>query len=303
MEVVTSFYKHPMEICTNALLSATLLYIALGLTPEQVVGTVIISAVAELFYHWNVRTPRWLGWFIQRPEMHRLHHGAGRHVFNYGDLPVWDMLFGTYRNPETYDEECGFEEAEHQLLDMLAFRQVVDGPTATEHTNSYEQIRDGFTPSRKAYSLLVLGSLAMVGEACSSPHLTGLGLLTGAAPFPKVFTTRDGLEGFSSEFTVSWIDVDACYEETLSPEIYSRLEGPYNRRNVYGAAMAGGPFLAGQETTRPMLTAVSQWSFCEVGLLEELGLATSASDVVLTVLPREGSADTSLPLTWEVSCS
>ena len=47
---------------------------------------------------------------------------SGRH---YGDLPLWDMLFGTYENPPTWDATCGFEtERELRLGEMLAFRDV-----------------------------------------------------------------------------------------------------------------------------------------------------------------------------------
>ena len=56
--------------------------------------------MAELLYHWNVSTPAWLGYLIQRPESHCVHHQHGLHRYNYADLPVWDMLFGTFRNPD-----------------------------------------------------------------------------------------------------------------------------------------------------------------------------------------------------------
>jgi sterol desaturase/sphingolipid hydroxylase (fatty acid hydroxylase superfamily) len=73
----------------------------------------------------NVSTPRWIGYFVQRPEMHRIHHEFGVHEGNYSDLPLWDMLFGTYRNPATVNVDCGFEAArEARVLDMLACKDV-----------------------------------------------------------------------------------------------------------------------------------------------------------------------------------
>jgi sterol desaturase/sphingolipid hydroxylase (fatty acid hydroxylase superfamily) len=54
-----------------------------------------------MFQHANLRTPRWLGYIIQRPESHGIHHERGLHAFNYADLPLWDMVFGTFRNPRT----------------------------------------------------------------------------------------------------------------------------------------------------------------------------------------------------------
>ena len=70
-------------------------------------------------------TPRWVGFLFQRPEMHRIHHEHGRHRNNYGDIPWWDMLFGTYENPRTFDATCGFDGArEQRLADMLRWRDV-----------------------------------------------------------------------------------------------------------------------------------------------------------------------------------
>jgi sterol desaturase/sphingolipid hydroxylase (fatty acid hydroxylase superfamily) len=38
---------------------------------------------------------------------------------------MWDMLFGTYRNPATVRIDCGFEpERESRVLDMLAFKDI-----------------------------------------------------------------------------------------------------------------------------------------------------------------------------------
>ncbi len=129
IEVVTSFYKHPVELLCNSLLSSATSYALLGLTIEQAAWVTAISAAAEFFYHLNVNTPPWLGYFIQRPEMHRVHHERGRHTGNFGDLPVWDLLFGTFRNPARGEEvPCGFKDGrEQRIADMLCFRNV-NGP-------------------------------------------------------------------------------------------------------------------------------------------------------------------------------
>ncbi|MFL6655415.1 MAG: sterol desaturase family protein, partial [Sulfurifustis sp.] len=58
----------------------------------------------------NIRTPRWLGYFIQRPESHCIHHQRGVHGYNYADVPLWDMLFGSFRNPQSWSGEAGFEQ-------------------------------------------------------------------------------------------------------------------------------------------------------------------------------------------------
>ena len=47
------------------------------------------------------------------------------HAFNYGDLPIWDLLLGTFKNPATFEGRCGFESpADRRLGAMLAFADV-----------------------------------------------------------------------------------------------------------------------------------------------------------------------------------
>ncbi len=120
IEVITSFYKHPLEILVNGLLFSGMVYGVVGISPQAGALAALFCGLAELFYHWNVRTPRWLGWLIQRPESHCVHHEEGVHRWNYGDLPLWDFLFGTLRNPETWEARCGFgPEPEQRLGEML----------------------------------------------------------------------------------------------------------------------------------------------------------------------------------------
>ncbi len=123
LEILASFYKHPFELLANALISSVILSM-IGLGPEAVAGTVLISGVAELFYHWNVKTPYWVGFIVQRPESHCLHHQEGIHSYNYSDLPLWDMLFGTFRYPRRWHARCGFGKNEHRLLAMLCGIEV-----------------------------------------------------------------------------------------------------------------------------------------------------------------------------------
>jgi sterol desaturase/sphingolipid hydroxylase (fatty acid hydroxylase superfamily) len=125
LEVITSFYKHPLEMVANSIIGGLLVYTVLGLSPAAGAVYTAFTALGEFFYHTNIRTPRWVGYLFQRPEMHRIHHEYGKHRNNYGDLPWWDMLFGTYDNPPEWDATCGFDEAKEQrLLDMLAFEDV-----------------------------------------------------------------------------------------------------------------------------------------------------------------------------------
>jgi sterol desaturase/sphingolipid hydroxylase (fatty acid hydroxylase superfamily) len=123
IEVVTSFYKHPLELIANGFLSSLILHVLVGLSPASASVVVAITGVAELIYHCNVRTPYWLGFVFQRPESHRRHHQLSHHSQNYSDLPVWDLLFGTFDNPRDNPLECGFGNArELQLVRMLLGR-------------------------------------------------------------------------------------------------------------------------------------------------------------------------------------
>lgn len=125
IEIITSFYKHPLEIFINSLLSSAVLYLLLGVTPEAASLAVLLTGLGELFYHWNIDTPYWLGFFFQRPESHCVHHQQGLHKYNYSDLPFWDILFGTFHNPKNFEAECGFaSNKELHLKEMLLGRDV-----------------------------------------------------------------------------------------------------------------------------------------------------------------------------------
>ena len=46
IEILTAFYKHPLEIVAESLLGATLLYLFLGVSPRGVLVISIVSGVA-----------------------------------------------------------------------------------------------------------------------------------------------------------------------------------------------------------------------------------------------------------------
>ena len=67
----------------------------------------------------------WLGYVIQRPESHCVHHRLGLHYYNFADFPPIDMLFGTFRNPREFHGECGFDAGgDRRLPAILAFADV-----------------------------------------------------------------------------------------------------------------------------------------------------------------------------------
>ncbi|MBP9786769.1 MAG: sterol desaturase family protein [Acinetobacter sp.] len=125
LEVITSFYKHPLEMIVNSIMGSLLVYTFLGLSLEAGAIYTFLTAIGEFFYHTNIKTPPWVGFIFQRPEMHRIHHQYNRHKNNYGDITWWDMLFGTYENPKEWTKTCGFTpQKEEQLIDMLKFKDI-----------------------------------------------------------------------------------------------------------------------------------------------------------------------------------
>ncbi|HEX4002588.1 MAG TPA: sterol desaturase family protein [Candidatus Acidoferrales bacterium] len=122
IELLTAFYKHPVEIVADSMLSSVLMFSLLGASLEAALWFNVFAVVGEYFYHSNLKTPRWVGYFIQRPEHHSIHHQVDVHGFNYGDITLWDRLFGTFRETDDFVERCGFpEDHEKHLCRMLLF--------------------------------------------------------------------------------------------------------------------------------------------------------------------------------------
>jgi sterol desaturase/sphingolipid hydroxylase (fatty acid hydroxylase superfamily) len=125
VDVSGSVLFHPFEMVVQVLLQLFVTVIVLGLDPLAASLTGVVAALHGIFQHWNVRTPRWIGYFVQRPEAHCLHHERGVHARNFADFPLWDMVFGSFHNPARFDGECGFDApADRRLGAMLAWRDV-----------------------------------------------------------------------------------------------------------------------------------------------------------------------------------
>ena len=127
IEGATSFYKHPVEILADAAIAAAVLYAVLGISLEGAFWNNFFAATAEYFYHANFKSPRWLKYFIQTPELHAVHHELDVHRYNFADLPLWDRLFGTYKDADAFVPACGFpRDNERYLGEMLIFRDVYE---------------------------------------------------------------------------------------------------------------------------------------------------------------------------------
>lgn len=126
--------------------------------------------------------------------------------------------------------------------------------------------------------LLVVGFVQMAGYLLDSKTLRGIGLASYTSPLPKVFSDVDGLEIFASSFKIVLKTEDLKEQELqITPELYSKLEGPYKRRNVYGAALSYAPRLP-DELWQP----VFRFGFSGP-LLEEFSLPSDTKKVDLHI--------------------
>jgi hypothetical protein len=171
-------------------------------------------------------------------------------------------------------------------------------------------------PERKRNSVwtrLAFAALALVGFAQMAADLLHLNAIkalaaaTAASPAPKVFSAVRGLETYSSRFYIESANGGTHAEPVeITPELYARLRGPYNRRNVFGAVLAYGPVLVSDSHTQPIFGSVSKYALCgEAPLLSELGIPTSSvhPPVRVRIEVRPGSKTESLPLVLRVPCN
>jgi sterol desaturase/sphingolipid hydroxylase (fatty acid hydroxylase superfamily) len=102
LDWISGFRNHPID---GALLAAPFgLLIAAGFENQFTGILVVVQIVTGLFLHANVRWQwRWLQRLVITPEFHHWHHSdePAAHNTNYSVfLPVWDIVFGTYRVPK-----------------------------------------------------------------------------------------------------------------------------------------------------------------------------------------------------------
>jgi hypothetical protein len=152
--------------------------------------------------------------------------------------------------------------------------------------------------------LVLLGIAQMAGDLAGSAGLKAAAAATSASPAPKVFSAVRGLETYSTRFYIEWDDTQGGHHSTLiTPAIYQRLEGPYNRRNVYGAVLAFGPVLASDARTLPMFQSVSRYAVCgHAPLLKELGFSPPEMHNLQLRLEPVSSTRVNLPLLLMTEC-
>lgn len=145
--------------------------------------------------------------------------------------------------------------------------------------------------------LIVLGLAQMAGDVLGIVPLKAIAAATAASPAPRVFSAVRGLETYSTRFFLEW----AGGRVELTPEVYSRIRGPYNRRNVYGAALAYAPVIPAE-----LRDPVMRYALCgRAPLLTELGVdpRIARHGVAVRLEPLPGTSIGNLPTRFEAPCS
>jgi sterol desaturase/sphingolipid hydroxylase (fatty acid hydroxylase superfamily) len=131
LDAFGAYYLHPIDAAFFTTWSSLVFFPLLGLSIKSALLATFFLSFNTMFQHANIATPHWLGYLIQRPESHIVHHARGVHRYNYADLPIIDMLFGTFRNPKTLKtHEVGFYTgASSRIFEMMIGKDVSTPPS------------------------------------------------------------------------------------------------------------------------------------------------------------------------------
>lgn len=124
MESRIAFYRHPFEIAINTLYLLLLGKLVFNAPVEVLAIALAIEGCLECFHHSNIRFPyklRKLGYFIQLPDMHLVHHEMGLHRYNYAPF-LWDGIFGTALIPSMWEKRLGFKQSD-DIRGMFFFKR------------------------------------------------------------------------------------------------------------------------------------------------------------------------------------
>jgi sterol desaturase/sphingolipid hydroxylase (fatty acid hydroxylase superfamily) len=137
LDTFGAFYFSPLDMIGFTFLSSLSLSLLVGISPQAITWFLYITMFLAIFQHTNINTPQWLGCIIQRPESHSVHHQKGVHAYNYSDLPIFDILFRTFKNPKHFSNELGFYQgASHKMKEILLCKDIY-------HQNKIAKIKMG----------------------------------------------------------------------------------------------------------------------------------------------------------------
>ena len=100
IELLTSFYKHPVEIIADSIITGFLIYYVLGGTALAGAWTAFFGATGKYFYHSEYFDPKVARIFYSKTRDHSIHHQFDVHKYNFGDITWWDRMFGTFKEAD-----------------------------------------------------------------------------------------------------------------------------------------------------------------------------------------------------------
>ncbi len=125
-----TFYFSIMDTIGFSLIASFSLVLIIGVQPQSITIFLLVTTFFSIFQHTNIKTPQWIGFIIQRPESHAIHHARKIHYKNFSDLPIFDIIFGTFENPKTREHQAGFYDgASARIGEMLMFKDVSKPPS------------------------------------------------------------------------------------------------------------------------------------------------------------------------------
>jgi sterol desaturase/sphingolipid hydroxylase (fatty acid hydroxylase superfamily) len=125
LDTYGAFYFSPLDMLGWTVLGSVCFSLIAGFSAQAITVMLLVTNFFSIFQHANIKTPQWLGYIVQRPESHTFHHAQGIHKYNYSDLPLFDIVFGTFKNPKNFDHKTGFYNgASSRLWDMLKGKDV-----------------------------------------------------------------------------------------------------------------------------------------------------------------------------------
>lgn len=120
-----AFYFSLMDMIGFTFLTSLAMIWIGGFTAQATLYAIYGATFLAVIQHANINTPQWMGYIFQRPESHSLHHARGIHAYNYSDLPLYDIIFRSFKNPKGFSAETGFfEGASYKIGNMLLFRDI-----------------------------------------------------------------------------------------------------------------------------------------------------------------------------------
>jgi sterol desaturase/sphingolipid hydroxylase (fatty acid hydroxylase superfamily) len=133
LDAFGAYYLHPFDAAMFTTWASLVFFPLLGMSMDAAIVATFFLTFNAMFQHANINTPHWLGYLIQRPESHNIHHKLGAHRNNYSDLPLWDMVFGTFVNPrELEDTAVGFYKGASSRIPEMLIGMDVYKPKAND---------------------------------------------------------------------------------------------------------------------------------------------------------------------------